>query len=195
MELLIIICLGAIFFIIANSNSNSNNKKKITQIKNQISYDIENFYDSNFKNSKSYKNILDFDNYNIVNIDIKKLSLIIEEKYDHLGKNNFIKLYNYKKHNFIYIQNDFEKQPEIILSIYMEKKLEKEDFMKLKVYELLNILIMNYYIDYKKNGHSKELKNLLLYGAMFRVNKDYKKICFATEKNHSIPILEMINKK
>ena len=195
MELLIIICLGAIFFIIANSNSNSNNKKKITQIKNQISYDIENFYDSNFKNSKSYKNILDFDNYNIVNIDIKKLSLTIEEKYNHLGKNNFIKLYNYKKQNFTHIQNDFEKQPEIILSIYMEKKLEKEDFMKLKVYELLNILIMNYYIDYKKNGHSKELKNLLLYGAMFRVNKDYKKICFATEKNHSIPILEMINKK
>jgi len=188
--IIIIICLGAIFVIIANSN---NNNKKRTQIKNSIIYDIENFYDSNFKDSKSYKNILDFDNYNIVNIDIKKLSLTIEEKYNHLGKNNFIKLYNYKKQNFIYIQNDFEKQPETILSIYIEKNLEKEDFMKLKIYELLNILIMNYFIDYKIYGHSKELKNLLLYGAMFRVNKDYKKICFATEKNHSIPILEIIN--
>lgn len=189
MEILIIICIVFIFFIITNSKN-----KKIIPIKSQISNDIENFHESNFKNSKSYKNILDFDNYNIVNIDIKTLSLIIEEKYQNLGENRFINLYNYKKKNFIYIQNDFEKHPEIILSIYMEQNLKKEDFMKLKIYELLTILIMNYYIDYKKNGHSKELKNLLLYGAMFRVNKNYKKICFATETNHSIPILEMIEK-
>lgn len=185
----IIIFVVVIFFIIFAKHKDNNR----IPFEEEIGYDINKFYNSNFKTSVLFEKIFTFDTYEIIKIDIKNLSLAIENKYEKTGQYEFINLYNKKKKDFIYKQNLFENDPENLLLIYLDQGLNKEDFMKLKVYELLTILIMNYYIDYKKNGHSKELKNLLLYGAMFRVNKNSKKICFATETNHSIPILEIIN--
>lgn len=138
-------------------------------------------YTNNFKLSPTIK----YNDYYLFKMNLIDLSVLVENMYDTYGKKLFKEYYKVIKSTFIKSQIGFKYNSDEVLEWYKNQNVENDFYIKNSICSASIILLMKYTIkDKSLFSSSKGLKNLVMYGTLFRINNDFSKLSFSTEEQH-----------
>jgi hypothetical protein len=146
-----------------------------------------NMYSAAHINNFELISILDCDHYDIVKMKLNELAIIVEHLFEKYGKKTFKQFYKIIKNKYLVQQINFEHYPDTLINCYLEHKVDKNFHIKIAMSQASMIFLMKHTIKDKSFfSSSRGLKNLILYGTLFRINKDFRKFCFASESMHEL---------